>query len=258
MNSDLAFQGHYVIQGSFRGFQVWDVSDPAHPARTLVHLCPAMQSDVSVYRNMLFVSGESLNGRLDCGTQGIQDSVSADRLRGIRIYDISDIAHPRHVANVQTCRGSHTHTVVTDARDTGAVFIYVSGQAPERSPTELAGCSSASPDQDTSSALYRLDVIRVPLAAPEQARIASPPISRVCPQRPPTDPRRWIRPRPSGSRFGAPRGFCGHDGGDAVIVPTPFVTAMLDSVVRSRSGSGAPTAADMRRAARRAPGSPTP
>ena len=134
-----------------------------------------MQSDVSVYRNLLFVSGESLNGRIDCGTQGIQDTVSADRLRGIRIYDISDLAHPRSVANVQTCRGSHTHTVVTDAHDTGAVYVYVSGQAPVRSPNELAGCASASPDQDTSSALFRLDVIRVPLATPEQARIVNRP-----------------------------------------------------------------------------------
>ena len=175
MNSDMAFLGHYVIQGSFRGFQVWDVADPAHPALVHVHACPDMQSDVSVYRNLLFVSGESTNGRLDCGAQGVQDSVSADRFRGIRIYDISDIAHPRSVANVQTCRGSHTHTVVTDANDTGAVYVYVSGQAPVRSPNELAGCSSVPPDQDSSSALFRIEIIRVPLAAPEQARIVNRP-----------------------------------------------------------------------------------
>jgi hypothetical protein len=247
MNSDLAFQGHYVIQGNFRGFQVWDVSNPAHPTRTLVHLCPAMQSDVSVYRNLLFVSGESLNGRLDCGTQGVGDTVSADRLRGIRIYDISDITHPRNVANVQTCRGSHTHTVVTDPRDTGGVYIYVSGQAPVRSPNELAGCSSASPDQDTTSALYRLDVIRVPLANPEQARIVHRPrifegLSPATAHGPsPVDSAQAVRIVDSVRAAG---GFAAMMGGDAVIVPTPFVTAMLDSVVRSRSGSGAPTAAD--------------
>ncbi|HTH64912.1 MAG TPA: hypothetical protein VL563_09495, partial [Gemmatimonadales bacterium] len=95
MNSDIAFQGHYVIQGSFRGFQVWDVSDPAHPTRTTLNICPDMQSDVSVYRHLLFVSGESTDGRIDCGTQGVQAPASPDRFRGIRIYDISDLAHPK-------------------------------------------------------------------------------------------------------------------------------------------------------------------
>jgi hypothetical protein len=247
MNSDLAFQGHYVIQGNFRGFQVWDVSDPAHPVRRHLENCPAMQSDVSVYRNLLFVSGESLNGRTDCGTQGIQDTVSAIRLRGIRIYDISDITHPRYVANVQTCRGSHTHTVVTDARDTGAVYVYISGQGPVRPSSELAGCTSASPDQDTSSALFRLDVIRVPVAAPEQARIVNRPrifegLSQVTAHGPsPVDSALAVQMVDS---VRAARGYAVIMGGEAVVVPPVFVTPMLDSVVRARGGSGAPTAAD--------------
>jgi hypothetical protein len=247
MNSDLAFLGHSVIQGNFRGFQVWDVSDPVHPTRTLLNICPAMQSDVSVYRQLLFVSGESLNGRIDCGTQGIQDTVSADRLRGIRIYDISDLAHPRNVANVQTCRGSHTHTVVTDGRDTGAVFIYVSGQANVRSPSELAGCSAASPDQDTSSALFRLDVIRVPLASPGQARIVSRPrifegLSQVLAHGPaPFDSAQAVHIVDSVRTAG---GYAVIMGGEAMVVPAPFIAGMLDSVVHARNGSGAPTAAD--------------
>jgi hypothetical protein len=247
MNSDLAFQGHYVIQGNFQGFQIWDVTDPAHPVRTTLNICPDMQSDVSVYRNLLFVSGESLNGRIDCGTQPIQDTVSADRLRGIRIYDISDLAHPRSVANVQTCRGSHTHTVVTDPRDTGAVFIYVSGQANVRSPSELAGCSAASPDQDTTSARFRLDVIRVPLAHPEQARIVNRPrifegLSQVSAHGP--------SPLDSAQAVGivdsvrAAKGYAVIMDGEAMILPMAFVTPMLDSVMRARGGSGAPTAAD--------------
>src|SRR2546429_8830739 len=92
-------------------------------------LCPASQSDVSVYKNLLFVSGEGMSGRLDCGTQGVHDSVSADRLRGIRIFDITDIANPKYIGNVQTCRGSHTHTVVEDPTDKDNVYVYVSGSA---------------------------------------------------------------------------------------------------------------------------------
>ena len=109
INSDLAFTGRYAIQGSFNGYQVWDIGTPSRPKLETAYVCPGSQSDVSTYQNLLFVSGENLAARLDCGKQGVQDTVSTERLRGIRIYDISDIAHPRHVGNVQTCRGSHTH-----------------------------------------------------------------------------------------------------------------------------------------------------
>src|SRR5919198_3977257 len=145
-NSDLSFYKNYVIQGNYNGFEVWDITTPAHPALKVGYYCPASQSDVSVFRNLLFVSGEGTGGRLDCAGTGVHDSVSHDRLRGIRIFDISDIANPKYVANVQTCRGSHTHTVVTDPRDTANVYIYVSGSAPVRSPSELSGCVKAPPD----------------------------------------------------------------------------------------------------------------
>jgi hypothetical protein len=174
-NSDLAFLGDYVIQGNFNGYQVWNVADPSRPTLTTRFLCPASQSDVSVYRNLLFVSGEALSGRLDCGTQGVPDTVSAERLRGIRIVDAADMANPRYIGNVQTCRGSHTHTVVTDPDDPGAVYVYVSGSAAVRSPSELPGCSGLAPELDPSSALFRIEVIRVPLADPAAARIVSSP-----------------------------------------------------------------------------------
>ncbi|MBR9991233.1 MAG: hypothetical protein KFH98_15835 [Gemmatimonadetes bacterium] len=174
-NSDLAFSGNYVYQGSYNGYQVWDITNPQRPTLKDAYLCPASQSDVSVYRNLLFVSGEGLSGRLDCGTQGVQDSVSADRLRGIRIFDVADVENPRYVGNVQTCRGSHTHTMATDPRDSNNVYIYVSGSSRVRSPSELPGCSGLSPDEDPNSALFRIEVIRVPLAAPERAAIVSSP-----------------------------------------------------------------------------------
>jgi hypothetical protein len=175
INSDLSFIGNYVIQGNFSGYQVWDISQPSHPTLRTSYVCPGSQSDVSVYRNLMFVSGEATSGRTDCGTQGVPDTVSHDRLRGIRIFDITDIAHPRYLTNVQTCRGSHTHTVVTDPNDAANIYIYISGSAPVRSPNELAGCSGAPLDEDPNSALFRIEVIRVPLATPEQARIVSSP-----------------------------------------------------------------------------------
>src|SRR5256885_8993487 len=109
-NSDLAFYKSYVIQGNYDGYQVWDISNPGHPTLKKAYYCPASQSDVSVFRNLLVVSGEGTGGRLDCSGAGVHDSVSHDRLPGIRIFDISDISSPKDLANGPTCRGSHTHT----------------------------------------------------------------------------------------------------------------------------------------------------
>ncbi len=172
-NSDLAFLGDYVIQGNYNGFVVWDASDPARPSLVKSYLCPASQSDVSVYRNLLFVSSESTSGRIDCGTEAPQEPVSPVRMRGIRIFDITDIRNPRYIKDVQTCRGSHTHTLVTDPNDAGTVYVYVSGSADVRPAEELAGCSGRGLDEDPNSSLFRLEVIRVPVANPEAAGIVS-------------------------------------------------------------------------------------
>lgn len=175
VNSDLAFKGNYVIQGNFDGVMIWDITNPVSPRLVSEYLCPASQSDVSVYGDLLFVSGEGLEGRLDCGTQGVQGRVSEERLRGIRIFDVSDMENPEYIANVQTCRGSHTHSVLKDPNDDEHIYIYVSGSAMVRPEEELPGCSAAMPGEDPNSALFRIEVIKVPLDAPEEAAIVSSP-----------------------------------------------------------------------------------
>jgi hypothetical protein len=174
-NSDLAFRGDLVFQGGYHGVQVWDVSDPAAPRLRTTLACPGGQGDVSVRGNLLFMSVEETRGRVDCGAGGVAAPASAERFRGVRIFDISDVDHPKPVAAVQTCRGSHTHTLVTAPRDPGNVYVYVSGTSPVRPGEELAGCSGGSPDEDPNTARFRIEVIRVPLAAPQQARVVSTP-----------------------------------------------------------------------------------
>ncbi len=242
-NSDLALTGNYAIQGNYNGFQIWDVSDPARPSLVVGYVCPASQSDVSVYRNLLFVSAEGLGGRLDCGTQGVREAVSKDRIRGIRIFDISDIRNPKYIGNVQTCRGSHTHTVLEDPDDRENVYIYVSGSAPVRSADELPGCSRLPPEEDPNTALFRIEVIRVPLAHPEQAAIVSSPrifSGLVAPPRhglAPEDIKELEEARARGE-------FIVDIEGQPMRVPNQIVRAMLDSLVRVRVDSGAATAAD--------------
>lgn len=186
-NSDLAFQGNHVFMGNFYGMNIYDIADPTNAKLVTSIICPGGQGDPSVYGNLLFMSVEQNNGRLDCGEQGFpippaptngQPPVTPadkDRFRGVRIFDISDIRSPKQVAAVQTCRGSHTHTLVVDPKDKENVYIYVSGTAGVRPDEELAGCSGGAPDADPNTALFRIDVIKVPVAAPQDAKIVSRP-----------------------------------------------------------------------------------
>ena len=246
-NSDLAFTGKYAIQGNYHGFQVWDISNPAKPVLAKAYVCPASQSDVSVYRNLLFVSGEGQGGRLDCGTQGVRDTVSKDRLRGIRIFDITDITNPKYVGNVQTCRGSHTHTVLEHPGDRDNVYVYVSGSANIRSPSELPGCIDEAPEKNPNSALFRIEVIKVPLANPAAAAIASSPriFNNLAP--PPEHgeaPDDVARIRQQVAAAKARGDFTATFRGLERALNPGFTRRLLDSLVTVRGGSGAPTAAD--------------
>jgi hypothetical protein len=240
-NSDLAFTGNYAIQGNYNGFQIWDISNPNKPTLKTAYFCPASQSDVSVYKNLLFVSGEGNGGRLDCGAEGVKETVSKERLRGLRIFDITDIANPKYVGNVQTCRGSHTHTVVEDPRDKENVYVYISGQAGVRPAEELAGCMASG--QDANSALFRIEVIQVPLANPAAAHIVNG--ARIF--------EGLTAPKSHGDapadlaeiKAAKARGdFVADIGGQEMVLPPQFTKPMLYSMVKARGGSGNPTGAD--------------
>src|SRR4051812_4050265 len=174
-NSDLAFSGNHVFVGNYHGFNTYDVERPAKPRLVGSVVCPGGQGDVSVHGNLLFLSVEQTRGRLDCGTQGVPTPVSAERFRGVRIFDITDLSKPKQVAAIQTCRGSHTHTLVLDPKDPANLYVYGSGTSSVRSADELAGCSGLKPDEDSNTALFSIDVIQVPLAAPQNAKIISRP-----------------------------------------------------------------------------------
>ncbi len=191
-NSDMAFQGNHLFLGNFYGVNFYDISDPSKASLITSLVCPGGQGDVSVYNNLLFMSVEMPNGRVDCGTQSFppnpappaghemdpkyrMPAAQKDRFRGVRIFDISDIHNPKQVAAVQTCRGSHTHTLVTDPNDKDNVYLYVSGTSFVRQSDEMEGCSGGLPDKNPNTALFRIDVIKVPLASPQDAKIVSSP-----------------------------------------------------------------------------------
>jgi LVIVD repeat-containing protein len=245
--SDLAFLGNYVIQGSYNGYQVWDVSNPMSPTLKVAYFCPASQSDVSVYKNLLFVSAEAASARLDCGAEGVKEAVSHERIRGIRIFDVSDITAPKYIGNVQTCRGSHTHTVLADPKDPENVYVYISGSAGVRSDQELPGCKDLGAANDPNSAKFRIEVIKVPLAHPEQAAIVSSPRifnDLAAPARHGEAPEDIVAAKKAAADARAQNKFVVEFQGNTFILPDNFAKGMLDSVVKARNGTGAATLAD--------------
>jgi hypothetical protein len=183
-NSDLAFGGGYAFVGSYRGFNVYDISTPAEPELVTSVICPGGQGDMTVYGSLLFMSVEQTSARIDCGTQGAPGAVNPDRFRGVRIFDISDVLRPVQVAAVQTCRGSHTHTLVTSPDDPGNLYIYNSGTGGVRPAEELAGCTNTPNSNDPADYLdengnpiltsrFMVEVIRVPLTAPQLAAVVT-------------------------------------------------------------------------------------
>jgi len=174
-NTDLAFSGDVLFEGNYHGFSTYRVEVPGSPQLVSSVVCPGGQGDVSVVGDLLIMSVEQTRGRLDCGLQGVAEPVSEARFRGIRVFDVSDMRLPRQVAAVQTCRGSHTHTLVSDPDDQGNIYIYGSGTSSVRPGEELDGCSDESPAENPDTALFRIDIIQIPLTSPEDAQIVSRP-----------------------------------------------------------------------------------
>ena len=171
-NTDMAFSGDKMVAGSYHGFNVYQLDDDGIPELYSSVVCPGGQGDVSIVGDLLIMSVEQTRGRVDCGLQGISEDISLDRFRGLRIFDISDLRRPRQVGQVQTCRGSHTHSVVS--ADEEKIIVFNSGTSSIRDGEELEGCVGAIPG-DERTALFRIDVIEIPVANPERSRIVSSP-----------------------------------------------------------------------------------
>jgi hypothetical protein len=205
-NSDLAFSGNHLFVGNYNGINTYDIDNPSKAKLRSSLMCPGGQGDVSIYGHLMFMSAEAVNGRIDCGTQGVPVPAgyvpppnppppppaapgqpeaprpprplpppSPERFRGVRIFDITDVGNPKQVAAIQSCRGSHTHSLLIDPKDKDNVYIYISGTGTVRQVEELAGCSGEAPEKDANTALFRIDIIKVPLAHPELAKIVSSP-----------------------------------------------------------------------------------
>ncbi len=171
-NTDLAFSGDMLVAGNYHGFNIYTLDAEGVPSLLSSVVCPGGQGDISIAGDLLVMSVEQTRGRVDCGRQGVAEKVSEERFRGLRIFDISDRTAPRQVGQVQTCRGSHTHSIVSETAET--LLVYNSGTSGVRDEEELAGCIGNVAGDDRT-ALFSIDVIEIPVADPASARIIDSP-----------------------------------------------------------------------------------
>ena len=173
-NTDMAFRDNILIAGSYHGFNIYELNDDGIPMLKSSVICPGGQGDVSIVGDLLIMSVEQNRGRVDCGLEGVNSEPSEERFRGIRIFDISDLLQPQQVGLVQTCRGSHTHSVVGMSSDNQKIIIYNSGTSNVRDQEELESCFEDIPG-DNRTALFRIDIIEIPIQHPEESMIVSSP-----------------------------------------------------------------------------------
>jgi len=162
VGTDIAFTDGHAIVGNYNGFTIYDIRNPKKPKIVANVLCPGAQNDVSVHKNLLFLSVDARRSDDSCNSQPQNDGTKP-YWEGIRIFDISDMRNPRYVKSVETKCGSHTHTLVP-ARSSKHVYIYVSSYAPSPS---LSNCQ---PPHDLIS------IIKVPVRQPTKAKVVATPV----------------------------------------------------------------------------------
>jgi len=173
-NTDMAFRDDLLVAGNYHGFNMYKINEGGIPNLISSIVCPGGQGDVSIVGNLLIMSVEQVRSRIDCGSNGVGKDASLDRFRGIRIFDISDLTNPKQVGAVQTCRGSHTHSVVSGPSEDGKIIVYNSGTSSVRDEEEMEECIGNIPG-DQRTALFRIDIIEIPISDPSKSKIVSSP-----------------------------------------------------------------------------------
>ena len=169
-NTDMAFRDDILVAGSYHGFNIYKLNKDGIPNLISSVVCPGGQGDVSIVNNLLIMSVEENRSRIDCGLEGVSRDSSPDRFRGIRIFDISDLSAPKQVGAVQTCRGSHTHSVVSTSNN--KIIIYNSGTGRVRDNEELTDCFGW---DGGGTSYFTIDVIEIPINNPSESRIVKSP-----------------------------------------------------------------------------------
>ncbi|HKO33779.1 MAG TPA: hypothetical protein VJY85_08550, partial [Candidatus Limnocylindria bacterium] len=169
-NSDMAFWGDTLVQGSYDGFRLVDISQPTAPRLIADVECRGPQGDVSIWEDLVFVSVDRPQTSPGCDSE---DAEKADPLfvppeggwEGIRVFDVSEARRPRLITSVATDCGSHTNTLVPDP-DHDRLLLYVSSYALSIEPDLAPGCVNPH---------GHISVVEVPLDDPASASVIAEP-----------------------------------------------------------------------------------
>jgi len=150
-NSDIAFQGKRVYQGTFPGFRILDINNPMKPKEIINYTdCrhPSGQGDVVIYGDILTRSWDSSSssgmpaGGWPCGDSRVQAGQE-----GLHVFDVSDPENPDVDAFIDLPCGSHTATGVPDPAN-DRLIVY---------------------STPSSGACNGIDVIEIPVGDPSAA-----------------------------------------------------------------------------------------
>ncbi|PSL06135.1 LVIVD repeat-containing protein [Haloactinopolyspora alba] len=154
VNSDIAFWGDIAFHGNYDGFRIVDVSAPGNPKLINHQRCTGDQGDIFVWEDILVRSWNSPApaGRF-CDGQPVPVG-----FEGLHVFDISDFADPELIGSVELDCGSHTQTgTLDDENDRLIIYSNVS-----------SGCT-----KDGVELGDAIDVVEVPLEAPENAQVVN-------------------------------------------------------------------------------------
>ena len=197
-NSDLAFQDDMVVQGTYGGFRLIDVTYPSRPKEIVNwEQCASgtsttgNQGDVLIWGNLIirswnsatpapqYPAGHPMAGQTIpttdplrfttpgsfCGDwpmyrEPASGSIPERGQEGVHIIDISNKKAPKVVAFVDTPCGSHTETLVPDLAN-NRLLVYSNASA----GTVFGG----DPTDPTITSCAGIDIVQVPLANPAAA-----------------------------------------------------------------------------------------
>ena len=153
INSDLAFWGDMVVQGTYEGFRLIDVTYPSRPKEIINYeecapdSTAGNQGDVLIYGDILV---RSWNSNAPSATPVTCDGQTVPGgFEGLHIFSIANKQNPQLLTSIDLACGSHTASMLPDLAN-GRLIVF---------------------NGSSSGTCENIDIIGIPLANPAAAAV---------------------------------------------------------------------------------------